>query len=192
MKLVVATGNSGKLKEIRRLLADRPIEVLSLADFDNLPEIIEDGDTFSQNAEKKARTIADFTGLTTLADDSGLTVVSLDDAPGVYSARYAGPNATDAENNLKLLAQLNGVATEERQAAFVCAMALCQPGGECLHFDGRLEGRILDKQVGSGGFGYDPLFWVEEYGRSLAEIPLDIKNSISHRGQALQALLKFI
>nr|WP_281249621.1 XTP/dITP diphosphatase [Geothermobacter hydrogeniphilus] len=189
MKLVVATGNAGKLKEIRRLLADRAIEVLSLADFDNLPEIVEDGETFAANAEKKARVIAEATGLLTLADDSGLTVAALNGAPGVRSARFAGDNAGDVDNNRKLLNELQGVAGDRRQAAFVCAMVLCSPTGDCRCFDGRLEGRILEEPRGHGGFGYDPLFWVDEQEATLAELPLDIKNRISHRGQALRALI---
>jgi len=189
VKLVVATGNAGKLKEIRRLLADREIEVLSLADFDNLPEIVEDGETFAANAEKKARIIAEATGLLTLADDSGLTVAALNGAPGVRSARFAGEDAGDAENNRKLLNELQGVTDDRRQAAFVCAMVLCSPTGDCRCFDGRLEGRILEEPRGHGGFGYDPLFWVDEQEATLAELPLDIKNRISHRGQALRALI---
>ncbi|ORJ62834.1 XTP/dITP diphosphatase [Geothermobacter hydrogeniphilus] len=189
VKLVVATGNAGKLKEIRRLLADRAIEVLSLADFDNLPEIVEDGETFAANAEKKARVIAEATGLLTLADDSGLTVAALNGAPGVRSARFAGDNAGDVDNNRKLLNELQGVAGDRRQAAFVCAMVLCSPTGDCRCFDGRLEGRILEEPRGHGGFGYDPLFWVDEQEATLAELPLDIKNRISHRGQALRALI---
>ncbi|PNU19460.1 non-canonical purine NTP pyrophosphatase [Geothermobacter hydrogeniphilus] len=189
VKLVVATGNAGKLKEIRRLLADRAIEVLSLADFDNLPEIVEDGETFAANAEKKARIIAEATGLLTLADDSGLTVAALNGAPGVRSARFAGENAGDADNNRKLLNQLQGVAGDRRQAAFVCSMVLCSPAGDCRCFDGKLEGRILEEPRGRGGFGYDPLFWVDEQEATLAELPLDIKNRISHRGQALRALI---
>jgi len=190
VRLVVATGNAGKLREIRRLLEGRPIEVLSLADFSDLPEIVEDGDTFAENAEKKARTIAQATGLPTLADDSGLTVEALGGAPGVRSARYAGADADDAANNRKLLREMQGLGLEQRRAAFVCAMVLCEPTGACRHFDGRLEGRILEEGRGAGGFGYDPLFWVDAHQASLAEIPLDIKNRISHRGQALRALVE--
>lgn len=191
MKIVVATGNQGKLKEIRRLLEGRSIEVLGLADFADLPEVIEDGATFAENAEKKARTIAAATGLTTLADDSGLTVAALDGAPGVYSARYAGEGATDADNNQKLLTDLQGVPVGQRQAAFVCAMVLCTAAG-VQHFSGRLEGEILESARGTGGFGYDPLFWIEEKSRTLAELSVDVKNVISHRGQALRALLAVI
>lgn len=189
MKIVVATGNQGKLKEIRRLLEGRSFEVLGLADFSDLPEVIEDGETFAVNAEKKARTIAAATGLTTLADDSGLTVAALDGAPGVYSARFAGEGASDAENNRKLLAELEGVPASRRQAAFICAMALCSPEGKVQHFSGRLEGVILEAEQGAGGFGYDPLFWIEEKNGTLSELSVDVKNLISHRGQALRALL---
>lgn len=185
MKIVIATGNPGKFREIAKLLADDPVELLSLADFPHLPEVVEDGATFAANAEKKALSVARATGLPTLADDSGLTVAALGGAPGVHSARYAGENADDAANNRRLLQELDGVPEAERTAAFVCDLAFCLPDGRCSHFTGRLEGRILTEARGAGGFGYDPLFYVEGYGCTLAEMPLDRKNAISHRGQAL-------
>lgn len=189
MELVVATRNAGKLQEIRRLLEARGIRVLSLADFPELPEVVEDGATFADNALKKGREIAGWTGRLTLADDSGLAVAVLDGAPGVYSARYAGEGADDAANNRKLLAQLTGIAAGRRQAAFVCVMALCPPTGECHLFSGRVEGEILEAPRGEAGFGYDPLFLVPEFGRTMAELPLDLKNRISHRGQALRLVV---
>lgn len=189
MDLVVATRNQGKLKEIRRLLEGADVRVLSLDEFPDLPEVEEDGETFSANARKKAETVARLTGRLTLADDSGLTVEALGGEPGVHSARYAGPGASDEQNNRKLLKVMEGLAPSERAAAFVCVMALCAPGGECRFFDGRLDGEILDAPRGNGGFGYDPLFRVAGDERTLAELPMEAKNAVSHRGQALRKTL---
>jgi XTP/dITP diphosphohydrolase len=187
MELVVATRNAGKLREISRLLAETEIRVLGLDDaFADLPEIEEDGETFEANARKKAETVARLTGRLTLADDSGLVVDALDGRPGVRSARFAGADATDEENNIKLLAELAGIPRERRGAAFHCAMALCSPVGDCLLFFGRVPGIVLDAPRGEEGFGYDPLFLVREYGKTMAELPMDVKNRISHRGQALR------
>lgn len=190
MQLLVATGNAGKLREIRKLFAERSLEVLGLADVPSVPEAVEDGESFAENAEKKARHYAKATGLPTLADDSGLVVDALGGAPGVFSARYAGEDADDAANNRKLLAQLQGIPAAKRLAAFVCALALCEPEGDCRIFAGRLGGVLLEAPRGDGGFGYDPLFLVPEYGKTLAELPIEIKNRISHRGQALRLLLE--
>ncbi len=189
MKLIVATGNAGKLVEIRRLLAESAIEVAGLAELEDVPEIVEDGETFEANARKKALVVARLTGCLTLADDSGLAVEALNGAPGVYSARYAGAEADDAANNRKLLEALQGLPQEQRKAAFHCAMALCWPDGQCRSFYGCLEGRILQEPRGDGGFGYDPLFLVPECGQSLAELPLTVKNRVSHRGQALRQVV---
>lgn len=192
MELVIATRNQGKLKEIRRLLADVPIEVVGLDAFADLPEVAEDGDTFEANARKKAETVARLTGRTTLADDSGLAVAALNGEPAVRSARYAGEQAGDADNNEKLLAALQEVPLADRQAAFHCAMALCRTDGTCRIFHGEVSGLILEAPRGAGGFGYDPLFLVREYGKTMAELPLEVKNRISHRGQALRKLLAFL
>lgn len=192
MELVVATRNAGKLREIRRLLEGTGIEVLGLDAFPELSEVVEDGATFVANARKKAQETARLTGRLTLADDSGLEVVALGGAPGVYSARYAGEGAGDAANNAKLLAEMAGVPKSERRGAFVCAMALCGTDGVCATFAGRLEGFIIDAPRGDGGFGYDPLFLVPEYGKTLAELPIEIKNRISHRGQALRQALEHL
>lgn len=186
MELVVATGNPGKLAEIRRLLAGAGVTVRGLDDVAGVPEIVEDGETFEENALKKARTVARFTGCLTLADDSGLVVEGLDGAPGVRSARFAGEGASDADNNRRLLAELRGVPPARRQAAFCCAVALCRPDGWFRVFHGRLAGLISEQPRGDGGFGYDPLFLVPDFGKTLAEIPLETKNRISHRGQALR------
>ena len=185
MELIVATRNQGKLKEIRALLAPLHVAVRGLADFSELPEIVEDGLTFAANAEKKAATIARLTGRLTLADDSGLEVAALGGAPGIHSARYAGGDADDAANNRKLLAAMAALPPAQRVAAFVCVMALCAPDGSCRTFAGRLEGEIILEARGMEGFGYDPLFVVAGQQRTLAEIPLEEKNRISHRAQAL-------
>ncbi len=189
MKLLVATGNQGKLKEIRRLLENSGIEVVGLDQYDSPPEVVEDGATFAANAEKKAQQMAAFSGCLTLADDSGLVVEALAGAPGVHSARYAGEQGNDAANNAKLLQEMSAVADEKRQAAFHCVMALASPDGQCQTFSGKVSGLIMRGERGEGGFGYDPLFMVPEYGKTMAELPLDIKNRISHRGAALRQVI---
>jgi XTP/dITP diphosphohydrolase len=192
MELVVATRNAGKLKEINRLLESQDVSVLSLDNFPEAPEVEEDGDIFAANAAKKAETIARFTGLPALADDSGLVVVSLQGRPGVHSARFSGVDANDHSNNCKLLDEMGLVPEKQRQAAFCCVMALCLPAHPTRLFEGRVEGLILSKEQGDGGFGYDPLFWVSEFNCTMAELPLDKKNRISHRGQALRQVVKYL
>ncbi len=192
MELVVATRNAGKLKEIRRLLEPLNVSVLSLDRFPGAPDVEEDGATFASNAAKKAEAIARFTGLPCLADDSGLVVDSLQGRPGVHSARFSGVDADDLSNNRKLLDEMARVPENQRQAAFCCVMALCLPGEPTRFFEGRVEGLILGQGRGDGGFGYDPLFWLHEYGCTMAELPIDIKNRISHRGQALRQALQFL
>lgn len=189
MELLIATRNRGKLKEIQQLLKGRDIVVKGLEAYDGLPEVVEDGDTFEANARKKAATMARLTGRMALADDSGLKVRALGGKPGIFSARYAGEKATDADNNRKLLNDMEDVPVGQRQAAFHCVMALCSPSGDCRLFEGRLDGEILLQPRGEGGFGYDPLFMVPSYGCALAELPLDVKNRISHRGLALKKLI---
>ena len=188
--LVVATGNRGKFLEIKTILEGVYCPVYSLADFPDLPEVEEDGATFEQNAVKKASTIAKLSGMPTLADDSGLVVDARGGRPGVFSARYAGPDATDEINNAKLLEELRGVPPDKRGAAFHCVIALCMPDGSCTTFSGELKGTILEAPQGSEGFGYDPLFFVTEEGLSLADLPLERKNRLSHRGKALELLKK--
>ena len=192
MKLLVATGNQGKLKEIRSLLEGSPIEIVGLSQLTDPPEVIEDGDTFTANARKKSQEMAQFSGYLTLADDSGLVVDALDGAPGVYSARYAGEQGDDAANNIKLLDELQEVTDEKRQAAFHCVVALAWPDGRCEAYDGQVSGLIMRKERGTGGFGYDPLFMVPEYGKTMAELPLEIKNRISHRGTALRKVIPLL
>ena len=187
-ELLVASGNKGKLREFSELLRGVVQTILSPADFPGLPEVEEDGETFEANAIKKARSAALFTGRPVLADDSGLCVDYLDGRPGVYSARFAGEGAGDADNNALLLRELAGVSPGQRGAAFHCVIALCQPDGSCQTFDGMLPGEILEAPRGEGGFGYDPLFLVPEYGQTFSELPIEIKNAISHRGRAMQQL----
>ncbi len=175
MKLLVATGNQGKLREIRHLLADTEIEIVGLDELSQVPEVEEDGDTFAANACKKALEMARFSGLLTLADDSGLVVDALKGAPGVHSARYAGMQGDDRANNAKLLEQMANVPDEKRRGAFHCVMALAHPDGRCRTFEGMIKGLIMRAERGHGGFGYDPLFLVPEYGKTTAELSLEIK-----------------
>lgn len=187
MKLVLATNNQGKVREFQVLLAGLPLELLTLADFPNLPEVLEDGTTFRENAAKKARETASATGLLALADDSGLEVDYLAGEPGVYSARYAGPQRSDEDNNARLLKELSQVPTEERTARFRCVIAISTPEGKVDYAEGSCEGIIGYAAKGEDGFGYDPLFLVPEYGATFAELGLEVKNRISHRGKALKA-----
>lgn len=191
-ELLVATGNRGKFHEIEALLSDTVGTLLSLEDFPELPPVEEDGVTFAENAVKKAMSAARCTGKPTIADDSGLEVDALVGRPGVYSARFAGVDAGDAENNRKLLRELSDVPDGRRTAAFRCVIALCYPNGECRTFSGELSGTILHAPKGTGGFGYDPLFLVTECGRTLAELPMSQKNKISHRGRALAKLKEYL
>ena len=191
-ELVVASGNKGKLREIEALLHGHVEKLLSPADFADFPVVVEDGKTFAENAIKKARAAAEVTGRPVLADDSGLVVDALDGRPGVWSARYAGETASDGDNNARLLLELAAVPQEKRTAAFHCVIALCFPDGSCHTFDGELRGLILAAPRGDGGFGYDPLFLVAEFGQTLAELSMTIKNRISHRGRALAAVKEFL
>ena len=182
--LVIATKNKGKSAEIKGVLKDFPILVKDLNDFDPIPEPVEDGDTFEENAYKKAGFTAKLLGLPTLADDSGLEVQALAGAPGVYSARYAGPGATDHENNAKLLRAMSGEVN--RKARFCCVLSLAVPSGASLTYEGFCEGVILDSARGERGFGYDPLFLYPSRGKTFAEMSMEEKLSISHRGRALK------
>lgn len=182
-KLIVATGNRGKLREIREILEGT--EVLGLHDLALDVEIVEDGDTFTANAQKKAETICKLMHLPVLADDSGLEVDALDGRPGVYSARFAGEHASDADNIAKLLRELDAVPQERRGARFVCVMCLAMPDGSLHTTRGEVKGEILRETHGENGFGYDPLFYVKEYNKTFAELSAEEKNAISHRGKAL-------
>ena len=190
--LVVATRNRGKILEINALLTGLVDQVSSAADYAGFPETVEDGATFEENALKKAREAALFTGLPALADDSGLVVDALDGRPGVFSARYAGEGAGDAANNARLLQKCQNVPDDRRQAAFVCALAFVTPEGAEKMFTGRVTGRILSEPRGEGGFGYDPLFLVDGFGRSMAELELAEKNVVSHRARAFMEFREYL
>jgi len=184
--VVLATRNRGKVEEIRSLTEGFSIEIKDLNDFGPVPEVREDGLTFEENAYKKASFIAKVLGLPALADDSGLEVDALNGAPGVYSARYAGEEATDEENNRKLLQALAG--EDRREARFCCVLSLAVPSGPALTYEGVCKGQILDAPRGSSGFGYDPLFYHPESGKTFAEMTIEEKSRVSHRGKALQEL----
>lgn len=186
-RLVIASRNKGKVTEYRRLLADLPFEVLSLADFPALPEIEEHGRTFAENALLKAETVSRLTGELALADDSGLEADALDGRPGLYSARYSGPGATDEQNNLKLLAELSGLPDSQRTARFRAAIAIAGPGLTPRLAEGFCSGTIAHSPRGTSGFGYDPLFFVPEAGKTFAEMDGSEKNRYSHRARAFAA-----
>lgn len=184
MKLVIATTNPGKLDEFAAILQNSGIKLSSLADFPQIPEILENGSTFLENALIKARAVTSFTGLASIADDSGLEVDALEGRPGVMSARFA---PTTEERNAKLLELMKDVENDRRTARFVCALALVRPDGFEWTTTGVCEGRITRKPRGREGFGYDPVFYYEPLGKTFAEIPRGVKNGISHRGRALSA-----
>ncbi|HQN78728.1 MAG TPA: XTP/dITP diphosphatase [Syntrophales bacterium] len=190
MKIVVATKNQGKLRELQALLEGTDLELCSLADYPAMAEVVEDGTTFLENALKKAKAVAAFTGETAVADDSGLEVAALGGRPGIHSARYAGEKAGDRENVMKLLRELEEVPPARRDAAFRCVLVLCRPGSAFEAFEGSWEGKITMIPRGENGFGYDPVFLVPEYGKTAAEIPPELKNRLSHRAKALQKLKK--
>ena len=187
-RLVLATRNRGKVEEIRELLEGFGIELLSLEDFPDVPEVLEDGETFEENARKKAEFVARTTGLPALADDSGLEVDVLNGAPGVRSARFAGDHATYAENNATLLRLMEGVPPERRTARFRCILALAFPDGTTRTMEGVCEGQIAEEPQGENGFGYDPLFFVPELEKTFAQISRTEKGKTSHRGRALRRL----
>lgn len=185
MKLVIATQNPGKLRELQTLLSEMPFEIVSLAAYPQIGDIEETGETFAENAAIKAEAVAAATGELTLADDSGLEVDALDGRPGVYSARYAGAGRGDLANNEKLLAELAGVPRDKRTARFRAVIAIARPGMETMFAQGSVEGLIASGAQGTGGFGYDPLFYVPEIGKTFAEMTTEEKNKISHRARAL-------
>ncbi len=186
-KLLLATRNKGKIAEIQALLSGAPYNIVSVLDFPEIPEVIEDGATLEANALLKARQVFTQTRIPTIADDSGLEVYALDNAPGVYSARYAGENVSYEDNNRKLLKELNNVPQEKRGARFRCVIAFVSEGEEHT-FEGVCEGTILEELRGANGFGYDPLFVPNGFNLTFAELSLDIKNKISHRAKALHLL----
>ncbi len=187
LKIFLATGNKHKIEEISDIFSDiENVEILSIKDGVEIPEVIEDGTTFEENSKKKAVEIAKFLNMITIADDSGLCVDALNGEPGVYSARYSG-TGDDLKNNEKLIENLKGI--ENRKAKFVSVITLAKPNGETFSFEGEILGEIIDNPRGNTGFGYDPHFYVEEYQKTLAQLP-ELKNKISHRAKALEKLKK--
>ena len=192
MKIIFATGNQHKMKEIRAIMADSGIEVLSLADAGIDVDIIEDGATFVENAIIKAKAIMEMTGEIVLSDDSGLEIDYLDKEPGIYSARYMGEDTSYHIKNAKLIERLEGVPNEKRTARFVCAVAAAFPDGKIITTEGTMEGIIGYEEAGGNGFGYDPILFLPEYQKTSAEITPEQKNAISHRGKALCAMKKYL
>ena len=188
-RLLIATSNRGKLREVSVMLAGAQITLYTLDDFPGIAEAIEDGATFEENAKKKALHYHRLTGASTLADDSGLEVDALAGAPGIHSARFSGRHGDDAANNAKLIELLRGVPMDHRTARFRCAMAFAHEGTIVATAHGSIEGKIIDQPAGDEGFGYDPHFLLPQLGKTKAQLPLEIKNSLSHRGQALRAIL---
>ena len=201
MRIVFATGNKDKMKEIRRILGDLDAEILSMKEAGVFEDVVEDGTTFSENAAIKASAIYKLLEekdpeaakeTVVLADDSGLEVDYLGGEPGIYSARYLGKDTPYTEKNRIIIERLKDAEGEERSARFVCAIAACLPGGKMLGTLGKMEGRIGYEIAGENGFGYDPIFFLPEYGKTSAEISADEKNAISHRGKALREMEKLL
>lgn len=191
-KIIFATGNAGKMKEIREILKDLDAEVLSMKEAGVEAEIVEDGKTFEENAVIKAKTVCKLTGEIALADDSGLEIDYLNKEPGIYSARYMGEDTSYHIKNQNLIDRLEGVPDEKRTARFVCAIAAAFPDGRSFVVRGTIEGIIGYEERGANGFGYDPIFYLPERGVSTAEIPPEEKNSISHRGNALRKMKELL
>jgi XTP/dITP diphosphohydrolase len=181
--IVLATTNKNKISEFKNILSGFEIEIRSVSEFGPIPPAIEDGQTFEENAYKKAYHTAKILGLPAIADDSGLVVHALNGEPGVFSARYAGENSTDAENTNKLLEKMKG--EKDRRAFFKCVLSIAVPSGPALTYEGQCDGIIIEEKRGHLGFGYDPVFLFEEYGKTFSELSMHEKNTISHRGKAL-------
>ena len=193
VELLVGTTNSGKLDEVQGYLKRLPLKILALQSLGKWPTVIEDGATYEENALKKAKTLAEYSGYLTLADDSGLEVDALNGAPGIYSARYGGEEGNDRKNNQKLLAVLKGVPEERRTARFVCVLALCAPNSSRMKewtVRESCEGRIALAPKGSNGFGYDPIFFYPPLRMTFGEIDRETKARVSHRGKALEKLAR--
>lgn len=181
--VVLATSNENKVEEFKAMLADFPVEIKCLSDFGPLPTIVEDGTTFDENAYKKAHHVAKVLGIPAIADDSGLSVKALNGDPGVYSARYAGTGATDQQNCEKLLKKMTGI--KEREAFFTCVLSIAVPSGPALTYEATCNGTILESPKGDKGFGYDPIFYYEPLKKTFAELTMEEKNRVSHRGKVL-------
>ena len=188
MKIIFATGNEGKMKELREILADPQVEILSMKEAGITAEIEENGTSFEENAVIKAKAVMELCHEIVLADDSGLEIDYLNKEPGIYSARYMGEDTSYRIKNQNLIDRLEGVPDEERTARFVCVIAAAFPDGEVLTARGTIEGRIGYEEKGENGFGYDPIFYVPEYGCSTAQLSPEVKNQISHRGKALREM----
>ena len=191
-RIIFATGNEGKMREIRLILEDLGLEILSMKEAGIQAEIREDGSTFEENAVIKARAVMELSGSIVLADDSGLEVDYLNKEPGIYSARYLGEDTSYRVKNKSLIKRLEGVPDEKRTARFVCAIAAALPDGRVLTSRGTIEGIIGYEERGEGGFGYDPIFYLPEYGCSTAELSMEKKNELSHRGKALRIMKEML
>lgn len=192
MRIIFATTNEGKMREIRMIMADLGVEILSMKEAGCSLDIVEDGTTFEENAIIKARAVAALTNDIVLADDSGLEVDYLDKEPGIYSARYLGEDTPYSVKNKSIIDRLSGVPDEKRTARFVCAIAAVFPDGTVKTTRGTIEGIIAHEPMGENGFGYDPIVYVPEFGRTTAQLTADEKNRISHRGKALAQMKKYI
>ena len=191
-RIIFATGNEGKMREIRAILEDLKLPVLSMKEAGVNPEIVEDGKTFGENAEIKARAVWNLTGDIVLADDSGLVVDYIGGEPGIYSARYLGEDTSYAVKNQVIIERLSQAKGSERSARFVCNIAAVLPDGRVLHAEETMEGEIAYAPAGSGGFGYDPILYLPEFAKTSAELTMDEKNQISHRGKALRAVKELL
>ena len=193
MKLVIATNNKNKIREIRDKFADIVgLELIPLNDFPGPPEVIEDGNSFRENAYKKALETANYTGYPSMADDSGLAVDALNGRPGIFSARYGGESATDTDRNRMILEEMRGISASERNARFICVIAIVFTDGRSFFAERTCEGVIAETMKGEHGFGYDPIFHLPELGKTMAELPLHEKNRISHRAKALEAMREIL
>jgi XTP/dITP diphosphohydrolase len=188
MRIIIASRNKRKVREIRQILSGLPIEFLTLDDLNELPEIVEDGFSYKENAIKKAQITAKFTHMWALADDSGIEVSALGNRPGIFSSRYAGPNAKDKENNIKLLGELKDVPLSKRAARYKAVVVLASPDSKTFVVEGSCKGFITEAPKGRSGFGYDPIFFVPRYAKTMAELGMKIKNKISHRAKAIRKI----
>jgi len=190
MRLIIATGNEDKVREIDEILEGTGFEAISMKQAGFSPDIVEDGTTFEENALKKAMAVHELSGEYVMADDSGLCIDALDGAPGIYSARFCGEDSTYEEKFRKIFEMLADVPEDKRTAQFVCAIAVVKPDGTSFTVRGECRGVLHEKPVGENGFGYDPIFYVPEFGMTTAQMDPEVKNSISHRGRALRAMVE--